>query len=116
MTGQDLQGIIHGNCADAFSVLGPHKLEDGSWEVTAFLPRAAAAWLRVSGDEEPFRKVHEAGLFTVRVAEDGKSVDLEVPLVKERVYQFTLKNIVGADGAAMTNANAYYTLNRLRAD
>jgi len=70
MTGQDLQGIIHGNCADAFSVLGPHKLEDGSWEVTAFLPRAAAAWIRVSGDEEPFRKVHEAGLFTVRVAED----------------------------------------------
>lgn len=50
----------------------------------------------------------------VSVAEDGKSVDLELPLVKERVYQFTLKNITGADAAPLTNANAYYTLNRLR--
>jgi hypothetical protein len=50
----------------------------------------------------------------VEVASDCKSVDLELPLVKERIYQFTLNNVVGTDGSTMANPTAYYTLNRLR--
>jgi hypothetical protein len=41
-------------------------------------------------------------------------VDLELPLVKERVYQITLGDIAGADGMPMTNSTGYYTLNKLR--
>jgi hypothetical protein len=50
----------------------------------------------------------------VRVSADNESVELELPLVKERVYQLTLSNIAGEDGTPMTNASGYYTLNRLR--
>lgn len=50
----------------------------------------------------------------VKLATDGLSVELELPLVKERVYQLTLTSIVGADGAPLTNPTGYYTLNRLR--
>jgi hypothetical protein len=50
----------------------------------------------------------------VRVSEDGSMVDLELPLVKERVYQITLGDIAGADGMPMTNSTGYYTLNKLR--
>jgi hypothetical protein len=50
----------------------------------------------------------------VEVASDCKSVDLELPLVKERIYQFTLNNVVGTDGSTMANPTGYYTLNRLR--
>lgn len=51
---------------------------------------------------------------SVKVSSDGMSAELELPLVKERVYQFTISNIAGADGAPMTNPTGYYTLNRLR--
>lgn len=50
----------------------------------------------------------------VKVSGDGMAVELELPLEKERVYQLTLSRISGADGAPMTNATGYYTLNRLR--
>jgi hypothetical protein len=51
---------------------------------------------------------------SVKVSSDGLSVELELPLVKEQVYQLTLSNISGTDGSPITNANGYYTLNRLR--
>jgi hypothetical protein len=50
----------------------------------------------------------------VKLSADGLSVELELPLVKERVYQVTLRNLTGADAMPMTNATGYYTLNRLR--
>lgn len=50
----------------------------------------------------------------VQVAGDGLSVEVTLPLIKERVYQITLKNIGGTDGAPLTNPTGYYTLNRLR--
>ena len=51
---------------------------------------------------------------SVTVSADGMTAELSLPLVKERVYQLTLSNIAGADGAPMTNPTGYYTLNRLR--
>ena len=51
---------------------------------------------------------------SVKVLADNMSVELELPLVKERVYQLTLLNITDKDGAPMTNPSGYYTLNRLR--
>lgn len=68
MTGPELDAIVHGTHADAFSVLGPHELEDGSWEVRAMLPRAAKARLVVSATVHPFRKIHENGLFVAELS------------------------------------------------
>ncbi len=51
---------------------------------------------------------------SVKVSSDGLTAELELPLVKEQVYQLTLNNIAGADGAPLTNPTGYYTLNRLR--
>ena len=50
----------------------------------------------------------------VKISADNRSVELELPLIKERVYQLTLSAIAGEDGTPMTNATGYYTLNRLR--
>ena len=51
---------------------------------------------------------------SVKVSSEGMEAELELPLVKERVYQLTLSDIAGADGAPMTNPSGFYTLNRLR--
>ncbi len=50
----------------------------------------------------------------VKLSADGLSVEVELPLVKERVYQLTLNTITGEDGTPMANSTGYYTLNRLR--
>lgn len=50
----------------------------------------------------------------VKVSADGLTAELELPLVKDQVYQFTLTNIAGTDGSPLTNVTGYYTLNRLR--
>lgn len=50
----------------------------------------------------------------VTLSADGLEAELELPLVKERVYQITLQNLAGADGSTVTNPTGYYTLNRLR--
>ncbi|MEZ0258006.1 MAG: hypothetical protein ACAI37_22195 [Chthoniobacter sp.] len=50
----------------------------------------------------------------VKVSSDGLTAELEMPLIKEQVYQLTLANIPSANGEAMTNPTGYYTLNRLR--
>ena len=50
----------------------------------------------------------------VKLSPDGLTAELELPLVKESVYQLTLSNITSAEGAPMTNPTGYYTLNRLR--
>lgn len=51
---------------------------------------------------------------SVKLSADGKEAELELPLVKERVYQITLKGLAGADGSKVSNPTGYYTLNRLR--
>jgi hypothetical protein len=45
---------------------------------------------------------------------DAKTVEITVPLVINRVYQLNLSNIKCADGSAILNSTAWYTLNRLR--
>ena len=45
---------------------------------------------------------------------DAKTVDIKVNLVTKRVYQLNLDKIKCADGTALTNATAWYTLNRTR--
>ena len=49
------------------------------------------------------------------VAEDGKSVNLSMDLVKNRVYEFVIQSgLTGADSSKFTNPRGWYTLNYLR--
>lgn len=49
----------------------------------------------------------------VTVSADAQVVDIELPLLAEKVYQITLPSLKGADGMPFSNNTGYYTLNRL---
>ncbi len=49
-----------------------------------------------------------------RVSADRKTVWFEVPLQTGKVYHLLCTGLISASGAAMSNRNAYYTLNYLR--
>ena len=49
----------------------------------------------------------------VRVSDDGLTVELETTLQTDRVYKFSLDPIRAEDGSTMSDARAWYTLNRL---
>lgn len=49
------------------------------------------------------------------VAEDGKSVNLAMDLVKNRVYEFVIQSgLTGSDSSKFTNPRGWYTLNYFR--
>ena len=50
----------------------------------------------------------------VRVSDDGLTVELETTLQTDRVYKFSLDPIRAEDGSTMSDARAWYTLNRLK--
>ena len=45
---------------------------------------------------------------------DGRTVDLELPLQKEHVFQIGVKGVTAKDGSPLTNDIGWYTLNRLQ--
>jgi len=64
----EVEAIVGGYHGDAFRILGPHQLRDGSdgsarWLVRAFLPHASAADLMIDGHRIPMEKRHSHGLF-----------------------------------------------------
>jgi len=63
MTSHDIEAILSGHHGDAFSILGPHKTDDG-WEVRAFLPQAMDVEVVRDGAAIPMRKMHADGFFT----------------------------------------------------
>ncbi len=69
MTGQELDSVVHGYCSDAFGVLGQHQRADGDWEVRAFLPQAAEAWVSDGGKLTPMIKLDGAGVYAARMPE-----------------------------------------------
>ena len=66
---QTIEALVHGECADVFSTLGMHPLDDG-WVVRAFLPDAASVRV-VERDGQnasfPAAKIHADGLFEARI-------------------------------------------------
>lgn len=61
----------------------------------------------------------KAGLTSVdvtaaRLAEDGQSVELDLPLKAGQVFEITVDQVAGADGSGMVNRTGWYTLNRLK--
>ena len=52
---------------------------------------------------------------SIKVSEDRRTVTLRVSQLEAgRIYEFNLKNVTAADGSVLWNADAYYTLNKLR--
>ena len=95
LTPEIVQALVAGQHGDPFSVLGPHREEDGRVTVCAFLPEAREVAVVVDGDaDHPHRLMsrHEAGLwagelprnaparYRLRVTDhDGRVRDLEDP-------------------------------------
>ena len=74
-----MEAIINGSHGDPFSVLGPHRTDDG-WEVRAFLPQAMDAAVLVDGAEHPMRKVRAEGFFIATLADDPGRYKLRLTL------------------------------------
>src|SRR5882757_8146876 len=81
---KELQQLTGGYHRDPFSILGPHEVEGGGWQVRAFLPQAAAAEVLLDGSSIPMTAEAAEGLFTA---------DLEPPL--RRDYRLRIKPKTG---------------------
>ncbi len=64
--------IMAADHGDPFSILGPHQVGEGRWEVRAVLPEAQGATLIVEGKRIPFEKVHDDGFFVASVESAGR--------------------------------------------
>lgn len=49
----------------------------------------------------------------ITLSEDQKTISLQCPLERERIYSFRLKNLPSVDGDTLVNDTACYTLNNL---
>ena len=67
MTPGEREAIIGGWHGDAFSLLGPHRVDEG-WEVRAYLPQATDAQILRDGQLAPMDKADPQGLFVARLA------------------------------------------------
>jgi len=92
----DFEAIVGGYHGDPFSVLGPHRVEDG-WVVRAWLPHAAeAALLLEGGGRVPMARLHPAGIFGAQIARDPGRYVIELVLhrggteIIEDPYRFGL--------------------------
>ncbi|MBV8832944.1 MAG: 1,4-alpha-glucan branching protein GlgB [Acidobacteriaceae bacterium] len=89
MTEQEMEAIAGGYHGDAFAVLGPHEVGKDSksgWEITAFLPQAQDVVLATDGKTIPMKKVHQAGIFSIRLDS------------KPRGYKFRITDHAGHAG------------------
>ncbi len=92
----DFEAIVGGYHGDPFSVLGPHRVEDG-WVVRAFLPHAAEASLLLEGGGRvPMARLHPGGIFGAQLARDPGRYVIELALSRggseiiEDPYRFGL--------------------------
>ncbi|MBY0258753.1 1,4-alpha-glucan branching protein GlgB [Methylobacterium sp.] len=67
-----IAAIMAANHGDPFSVLGPHQVAKGQWEVRAVLPEAKGATLLVGGKRIPFERKHPDGFFVARLPSEGR--------------------------------------------
>ena len=66
---QTIEALVHGECADVFSALGMHPLDEGC-VVRAFLPDATSVRVVERGGQNasfPAAKIHADGLFEARI-------------------------------------------------
>ena len=74
-----IAAVMAANHGDAFSVLGPHQVGPGIWEVRAVLPEAKSAALIVGGAPVPFERRHPDGFWVAKVESQGRPLyEIEV--------------------------------------
>ena len=75
LSGEAADAVANGTHGDPFSILGPHQIDEGLWEIRAILPQAHSARV-VSKDGErtlgEMRCVHAGGLFVARISSAGR--------------------------------------------
>ncbi|KQP15774.1 glycogen branching protein [Methylobacterium sp. Leaf93] len=64
--------VMRADHGDPFSVLGPHQIGPGLWEVRAILPEAKSASLLTAGKRIPFERRHQDGFYVARVQSEGR--------------------------------------------
>ncbi len=79
MTPQEVEAIVGGYHGDPFRVLGPHREADG-WEIRAYLPQAAQAWVKLDGELRPMEKTHAQGFYVAALEEDPLNYRLQLDL------------------------------------
>ncbi|KQO71024.1 1,4-alpha-glucan branching protein GlgB [Methylobacterium sp. Leaf89] len=67
-----IAAIMAANHGDPFSVLGPHQVGPGQWEIRAVLPEAKSASLLVGGRRIPFERKHPDGFFIAPLPSEGR--------------------------------------------
>jgi 1,4-alpha-glucan branching enzyme len=86
MNSHEVEAIVGGYHGDPFRILGPH-LEEGGWEVRAYLPHAAQAWILVEGAPHPMRKTNPQGFFVAALHNDPGAYRLRLKLWNGRVLE-----------------------------
>lgn len=62
----------------------------------------------------PKADLKDVNVTAARLLNDGRTVELELPLEKEHVFQIGVKGVTAKDGSALTNDTGWYTLNQLQ--
>jgi 1,4-alpha-glucan branching enzyme len=82
MTAAEMEAIIGGYHGDAFSVLGPHPINNDKdttgWTIRAFLPQARAANLLYDGLAVPMKKMHPHGFYTAGLTSEHADYRIEI--------------------------------------
>jgi 1,4-alpha-glucan branching enzyme len=79
LTPQQIEAIVHGRMHDPFSVLGPHRVQDGVIELRSFQPGAVS--VRARGTlGTPFdialEQIEQSGVFVGRIANGDRNASL----------------------------------------
>ena len=78
MTARELEAITGGYHGDPFSILGPHPLRSGSWEIRAFLPQASSVGVITQDGAVPMERIHPEGLFAAQVGLRPEAYKFEI--------------------------------------
>src|SRR5690606_34914608 len=72
-----IEAIVTARHGDPFSVLGPHEIAPGQWEIRALLPHASRA-IVISRDTKrslaPMHRAHPAGFYIATIQSEEKPV------------------------------------------
>ena len=97
MNDPEFEAIVNGVHGDAFAVLGPHAVKrewlPDAWEVRTFQPHADAVELLEGGRALAMERVHEGGVFSVRLEAKPERYQLRLKtpwgeFVEEDPYRF----------------------------
>jgi len=68
-------------------------------------------WAEYGSDRQDYSPVAIEGL---KLSQDRRTLSIELPLIKDKVYEIDLGQIISASGLELKNNYAFYTLNELR--